>query len=111
MAEYIEREILLNTLDEVCRVACPYSERRDIAQYVKCGACPLWSAFDFIDDIPSADVQSVERRKDCHNLIDYKSLFEYSNCGWTSSDTYVCDPMKYCPGCGARIVKQEVRDD
>lgn len=65
MAEYIEREILLNTLDKVCRVACPYSERRDIAQYVKCGACPLGSAFDFIDDIPAADVVKVIRCKDC----------------------------------------------
>lgn len=64
-SEYIGRGILLNTLDEVCRVACPYSERRDIAQYVKCGACPLGSAFDFIDDIPAADVRPVILCKDC----------------------------------------------
>ena len=51
------------------------------------------------------DVRPVEQRKGCRNLLDYESLFECSNCGWTSSDTYTADPMRYCPGCGARITE------
>ena len=113
MAEYIEREILLNTLDEVCRVACPYSGRRDIAQYVKCGACPLGSSFDFVDDIPAADVRPVVHGKWLieHGL--YRSgyprfVYHCSKCGKMEEHAYYDSKCSnFCPNCGADMRKEE----
>lgn len=100
MPEYIEREILLNTLDEVCRVACPYSERRDIAQYVKCGACPLGSAFDFVDDIPAADVRPVVHGKWLDRSSGWTFNSECNKCGFIVHEQFI-KTYKYCPNCGA----------
>lgn len=90
-----------------CRHAY-YSVSGWCCSYGVCVDCTVRDDFYCADG--EKDVRPVERRKDCRNLLDYESLFECSNCGWTSSDTYVADQMRYCPGCGARIVKQEVRD-
>lgn len=86
MPKYIEQEAVIERLTNLMQLQAP-------------------TARAIIEAIPAADVRPVERRKDCRNLLDYESLFECSNCGWTSSDTYTADPMRYCPGCGARITE------
>lgn len=39
------------------------------------------------------------------------SLFECALCKWECSDTYACDTIKYCPGCGRRVVKVMVLEN
>lgn len=115
MAEYIEREALINVCKEI--IQDKWNEK----------ACPVsWShAYaDFIDDIenqPTADVEPVrygvwEREiGDTHsngiiyyctscskNIIMFNSklmpTMKYSN-------TYVFELPKYCPNCGAKMDK------
>ena len=44
------------------------------------------------------------RRKTCHDVrTDYKILFECSDCGWSCADTYACDEIAFCPGCGRKV--------
>ena len=44
------------------------------------------------------------RRETCHDVrTDYKILFECSDCGWSCADTYACDEIAFCPGCGRKV--------
>ena len=44
------------------------------------------------------------RRETCHDIrTDYKILFECSECGWSCADTYACDEIAFCPGCGRKV--------
>ena len=95
MAEYIEREVLTNALDDLCNRVCAYSKEQ---RYVMCGSCPLGSAFDMVEELPAADVVPVVHGK---WVIDNPKqvLMHCSNCNWCNLSW----KWKYCPNCGAAM--------
>ena len=50
MAEYIDRQAVNDALDKTCDIVCQYSKKQ---RYAMCGACPLGSAYDAIENVPS----------------------------------------------------------
>lgn len=102
MAEYIDKQTVIDTLDGLCDIVCQYSKR--VCQYCKkrrefmCGACNLGSAFDVLKELPAADVAPVR-----HGRWGKKN--ECSECGcqpWFERDIR---SLHYCPNCGARMEK------
>lgn len=57
MAEYIDKQTVIDTLDGLCDVVCQYSKKQ---RAFMCGACNLGSAFDVLQELPAADVRPVE---------------------------------------------------
>ena len=51
MNDLISRQAAIDALDAVCDRVCQYTKKQ---RSVMCGACPLGSAFDAIEDLPSA---------------------------------------------------------
>ena len=69
MAEYIDKDKLIDRFDELCNTICQYSKKQ---RAVMCSSCELGIAFDVVDDFPTEDVQPVVRCKDCkHFHLDY----------------------------------------
>lgn len=100
MADYIDRQAVNDALDKMCDIVCQYSKRQ---RYAMCGACPLGSAYDVIENVPPADVQPVRHGKwikaQRKGIISYADGFaecnkchEVSWLGWND---------KYCRNCGA----------
>ena len=58
----IDADDLINRLDELCETVCVYTKKQ---RSVMCGACPLGSAFDVVDNSPTVDAVPVVRCKDC----------------------------------------------
>lgn len=52
MSDLIDREQAIVALDELCDRVCQYSKEQ---RAVMCGACPLGSAFDVIENMPVPD--------------------------------------------------------
>ena len=60
--DLIERQKAIDALDAVCDRECEYSKQQ---RSVMCGACRLGSAFDVIDELPSAQPEDwMERNKE-----------------------------------------------
>lgn len=77
MDDYISRQVAIDALDGLCDIVCQYSKKQ---RSVMCGACPLGSAFDTIDELPSADAVEVVRCRDCkHRYIDGENV-RYNVC-------------------------------
>lgn len=63
MAEYIDKQTVIDTLDGLCDIVCQYSKKQ---RAFMCGACNLvGSAFDVLQELPAADVTPVVRCKEC----------------------------------------------
>ncbi len=62
MAEYIDKQTVIDTLDGLCDIVCQYSKKQ---RAFMCGACNLGSAFDVLQELPAADVVPVVRCKNC----------------------------------------------
>ena len=60
MVDYIEREKLLNAMNELCKRVCNYSHAQ---RHFMCVCCPLGSAFDLVEELPAADVHPVVEQK------------------------------------------------
>lgn len=106
MSEYINKEDVMNTLDDLCNNVCAYSKKQ---RFAMCGSCPLGGAFDVIENIPSADVVERKRGKWTGN----KRHQSCSECHMT-----YCVPdgqdgeldmtaYHFCPNCGARMVEDD----
>jgi len=52
MIDPIDRQTVLDALDELCDVVCAYSKKQRAEM---CGACLLGSAFDVIEALPPAE--------------------------------------------------------
>lgn len=117
MPDYIEREALTNSLDELCDRVCLYSKKN---RAVMCGACPLGHAFDLVEDIPAANVREVVRGewKQIEEVNDGGPLsawllsryhtYACSICGYKFLNLHEDDRMyNFCPNCGAKMVKGE----
>ena len=95
MAEYIDKEKLLNALDDRCNIACQYSKKQ---RQVMCSACPLGDAFDVIDEFPNADVVEVVRCKDCKYWFNAPTADDFNSC---EQDALIRHKDFFC-ACGER---------
>ena len=90
--EYIEKQTVIDTLDEVCNRVCQYPKKQ---RAFMCGACSLGSAFDVLQELPAADVSPVVRCKDCrHRDPEDKKCdsgqTERQGCPFPVHDDYFC---------------------
>ena len=109
MAEYIDKDKLIDRFDELCNTICQYSKKQ---RAVMCSSCELGIAFDVVDDFPTEDVQPVMHGKNLKE--EWSSLFECSICHWSCWDTYCNDTSgyNYCPNCGAKLmVKHDAEEN
>jgi hypothetical protein len=58
MVDYIDRQAAIDALDALCDRECEYSKQQ---RSFMCGACRLGSAFDVIDELPSAQPEQIAR--------------------------------------------------
>ena len=61
MSDIISRQEAIDALDALCDRECEYSKQQ---RSFMCGACRLGSAFDVIDELPSAQPYREERKGD-----------------------------------------------
>ena len=104
MAEYINRERLLELINEDCKYKNPTNE------YTKgCNDVCDW-AIKVIKNIPAADVQKVRhgkwilpRKKGCvtYDEVAYKECSECGEVTFLAKTKY--SQMNYCPNCGAKM--------
>ena len=70
MSDLIERETVINALDKHCEAVCEYSKAQ---RSVMCGACPLGTAFDVIEALPSVHPETVtefaDRCRECGKML------------------------------------------
>jgi hypothetical protein len=103
----ISRQAAIDALDKLCDRICEYSKKQ---RHTMCGACNLGSAFDVIDELPTAEPKrgtwKCEKRKLFYDnvVIDYKYIYcsecgEQRRIGWSEA--------KYCPNCGARMTMED----
>lgn len=76
--DLIERQAAIDALDAVCDRECEYSKQQ---RSVMCGACRLGSAFDVIDELPSAQPDIIQCR----------------NCKFASGDSRICMKFGHSP--------------
>ena len=96
MAEYIERDALMLRIKEIHCAGC------DSYNGLRCRACLVDDALDYIDSEPAADVAPVRhgrwewetedlyRCTDCHEKVHVKEVMGRPD--WD-----------YCPNCGAKM--------
>ena len=95
MAEYIEREKVINLLKK-------YGIKRGNKVY---GIADIGDVMISVEDIPAADVALVR-----HGVWEYEpptintyGMLKCSKCGWWTLDQSVCDVYHYCPNCGCKM--------
>ena len=113
MAEYIEREALLDRMNNFCEINCDYTKNQ---RSVMCGACGIGDAKIMVEDAVAADVQSVVRGTwedvDVQEVSAYTSLpitvitsMRCNKCLKYHNEVYFYgNPTEYvnfCPNCGA----------
>lgn len=91
MGDLINRQDAIDALDNNCDVICQYSIKE---RSVMCGACPLGTAFDVIDELPSAQERKTGKWLKYDGVFDYDVKCSECEC----SHYYETD---YCPNCGA----------
>lgn len=91
--DLIDREQAMDALDALCDRVCGYSKKQ---RAVMCGACTLGSAFDVLEELPTA-----EKTGSWTDTIEHDGWF-CSNCGSSITSRY--GKYSYCPECGARMV-------
>ena len=99
-SSYIEREELINAMNNMCNRVCDYSPAQ---RYFMCGSCTLGSAFDLVEEFPAADVQPVKHGRWIQlNQNAEPTALKCSLCGEIS-----CCRGMYCPDCGAKMDGEE----
>ena len=93
MDEYIEREALMRRIKEIHCAEC------DSYHGVRCRACWVDDALDYIDSEPAADVATVRHGR----WIKYQipPIICCSNCDWATGIEE--KNFQYCPNCGAKM--------
>ena len=91
MDDTISRQAAIEALDALCDRECEYSKQQ---RSFMCGACRLGSAFDVIDELPSAE----RRGRWIYNANFAEPPFKCSACGKSQGRL-----SNYCPDCGARM--------
>ena len=103
----ISRQQAIDALDAVCDRECEYSKQQ---RSVMCGACRLGSAFDAIDELPSAETRM--KGKWIYGENDCQDGWFCSVCGFFIPWDYDyygkdCDFIRdfhVCPHCKAEMV-------
>jgi len=104
--DLIDREEVIEALDVLCDRVCQYSKEQ---RAVMCGACPLGSAFDVIEEFPSAEKTGKWFDEVRHGRWIYRQLpMPLSDGSKECVECSVCHThwdgeMNYCPNCGARM--------
>lgn len=95
MAEYIDREALMNQIKEIHCAEC------DNYNGLRCRACWVDDTLDYIDSEPAADVAPVRHgRWGTHSDRPDSLICSVCKCGF---DMWKHDPHNYCPNCGAKM--------
>lgn len=100
----ISRQEAIDALDAICDRECEYPKKQ---RAVMCAACHLGSAFDVIDELPSA----VRRGR----WVKGDEMADYPRVPYKSWETYCscCGAIKeqsndgFCGNCGARMEATE----
>ena len=93
MSDLIDRQEAINALDRTCDRVCQYSKKQ---RAVMCSSCPLGSAFDVLDELPSVERRGKWKRKG--------KWYVCSECGTEMPFTGVYDKsQRFCFNCGARM--------
>jgi len=104
MAEYIDKQTVIDTLDRLCDIVCQYSKKQ---RAFMCGACSLGSAFDVLQELPSSDVAPVRHGRWEEDLLEglpgYRPVVVV--CSECHRVGFAGTP--YCPNCGARMDGEE----
>lgn len=104
MAEYIEREAVLNTLEEL------YDHHLTMRNYAADGATQ--DCINAVIDAPTADVVEVRRGWWAKKNVGFlKTSFCCSICGgWEHEYAYEHNGMNHCPNCGAKMDGKDDND-
>ena len=93
----IDADAAIDVFDKLCDANCVYSKKQ---RAVMCGACLLGSAFDVIDELPTAE------RKGHWTIgkdsIGHKRLI----CTLCGNGIAYMRKFDYCPNCGARMERE-----
>jgi len=106
MDDLISRQAALDALDAICDRECEYPKKQ---RAVMCGACRLGSAFDAIDELPSAERRGrwIEEYSANHFQAKCSACGESTLYGITYDLEGNAYYMNYCPNCGARMDEVE----
>lgn len=107
MDDLISRQAAIDALDELCDRECEYSKQQ---RSVMCGACHLGSAFDVIENLPSAQ-QERKMGKWYYKIIrrNYNDD-EYYMCSECGAKIVNPEYKNYCPNCGAEMEVEHETD-
>lgn len=101
MAEYIDREALMRRIKEIHCAEC------DSYHGLRCRACCVDDALDYIESEPAADVAQVKRGRwikesdgGTRCSVCNKRVRDVTG-GW--DEPVDLSDMPYCPKCGARM--------
>ena len=97
MAEYIERDALMLRIKEIHCAEC------DSYNGVRCRACLVDDALDYIDSEPAADVAPVRHAK--WEVVVGSNGKEYMVCTGCRKQQDLTGVFSYCPNCGARMTE------
>ena len=98
MDDIISRQAAIHAFDGICDRECEYSKKQ---RAVMCASCHLGSAFDAIDELPSA-----ERLGRWVNSEIPNEKYVCSVCGgacWYYDVQGEVAKSAYCPNCGAKM--------
>ena len=104
MSDLIEREQVIDALDKLCDRVCQYSKKQ---RAVMCGACPLGSAFDVIEELPQSEL--VGHWKVIADMSEWGTYNAVcSNCGekYFFPKIFKGEYYKVCPKCGSRMERE-----
>lgn len=111
MSDLIDRQEAIEALNSTCGRVCQYSKKQ---RSVMCSSCPLGSALDVLDELPTAERRGkwIERHhaySDEEMPIEEWQSARCSVCGkyHTTPYLYYFNEYKYCPNCGARMDEVE----
>ena len=101
MAEYIDREALLDRMNNFCEINCDYTKKQ---RSVMCGSCGIGDAKIMVEDAVAEYVRPVVRGEWQEKAVWDDVVFVCSNCEepWTLIEgTPEQNNMNFCPNCGA----------
>lgn len=107
MSDLISRQAAIDALNGLCDRECEYSKEQ---RYVMCGACHLGSAFDVIEQLPSAEPKHGKWIR--NNTYHGDDTSGYVDPDWTCSECgknaivnpwMMYDLTNFCPNCGAKM--------
>ena len=115
MDDLISRQAAIDALDAICDRECEYPRKQ---RAVMCASCHLGSAFDAIDELPSAErrgrwtIEAVHQYELAYGATAYEPVYKCSCCGClTESYLRLDEPImpddadfpKWCGNCGAKM--------